>query len=106
MAYITNRNEIDQNIQRFIDAIKVEFGITSIYVFGSYIKGNFTDSSDIDIAVVGDRFTGDSFEDTLTLMRKRRYIDKRIEPHPFKVEDFDITNPYVKEIIDTGVKLM
>ncbi len=39
--------------------------------------------SDIDVAVVGDNFTGDPVEDILTHMRMRRKIDYRIEPRPF-----------------------
>ncbi len=33
--------------------ILLKFGCREIYIFGSLIEGNFTDNSDIDIAVVG-----------------------------------------------------
>ena len=33
-------------------------------------------------------------------------IDARIEPHPIKTEDYkSIANPFVKEVIDTGIKV-
>ena len=33
-------------------------------------------------------------------------IDARIEPHPIKTEDYDnIDNPFVQEVIDTGIKV-
>ena len=35
-------------------------------------------------------------------MRSRRKIDSRIEPHPFKEKDFNITNPIVNEIVKYG----
>jgi uncharacterized protein len=35
-------------------------------------------------------------------MRIRRKIDSRIEPHPFREKDFEITNPLVNEIIKHG----
>ena len=63
-------------------------------IYGSYVKGTYTSDSDIDIAVVGDDFTGDLIEDTLMLMRIRRKIDNRIEPRPFKTCDFNLSNPF------------
>ena len=56
--------------------------------------------------MIGDDFIGDPIEDTLQLMRIRRKVDNRIEPHPFKSSDFDISNPYVQEILRTGIKIM
>jgi hypothetical protein len=35
-------------------------------------------------------------------MRLRRKIDSRIEPHPFREKEFDITNPIVNEIVKYG----
>lgn len=32
-------------------------------------------------------------------------IDLRIEPPPIKVEDFEEGNPFVQEIIETGIKV-
>jgi hypothetical protein len=56
-------------------------------VYGSYVRGPFTDDSDIDIAVVVDGFSGDLVEDTIKLMKIRRNVDNRIEPHPFSVDE-------------------
>ena len=36
----------------------------------------------------------------MELMRLRRKIDSRIEPHPFREKDFNITNPVVNEILN------
>ncbi len=33
-------------------------------------------------------------------------VDLRIEPHSFARTDFDETNPYVKEIIKTGERIV
>jgi len=41
----------------------------------------------------------------LELMRLRRKIDSRIEPHPFRLADFDTTNPLVHEIIQHGQRV-
>jgi hypothetical protein len=36
------------------------------------------------------------------LMRLRRNIDSRIEPHPFRESEFEISNPIVSEILKYG----
>ena len=40
------------------------------------------------------------------LMKLRRDVDMRIEPHPFAKSDFDETNPFIKEIIETGERII
>jgi len=32
-------------------------------------------------------------------------VDSRIEPHPFKPEDFTEENPFVKEILKQGIEI-
>ena len=41
----------------------------------------------------------------LELMRLRRKIHGRIEPHPFREKDFNMTNPIVHEILKHGQKI-
>ena len=45
------------------------------------------DNSDIDIAIVSDKFTGMPFYDALKVSKFRRAIDLKIEVHPFSLED-------------------
>lgn len=66
----------------------------------NFVNGNHDQDSDIDIAIVTDDFSGDIIEDTLKLMRIRRKIDARIEPHPLRKD-----NPFVKEVITTGRRI-
>jgi predicted nucleotidyltransferase len=70
-------------------------------LFGSYAKGNFNEDSDIDIAVVFEDFNN-TMDMQLELMRLRRKIDSRIEPHPFREIDFEPSNPIVNEILKYG----
>ncbi|MEZ0537221.1 nucleotidyltransferase domain-containing protein [Caldicellulosiruptoraceae bacterium PP1] len=80
--------------------------VLDAYLFGSYVKGTFNEDSDIDIAIVSEQFTGDIIEDTFRLMRFRRDIDLRIEPHPFTPNDFVDDNPLVSEIKKYGIKII
>jgi hypothetical protein len=38
-------------------------------------------------------------------MRLRRKIDSRIEPHPFRESEFELSNPIVYEIIKYGQEI-
>ncbi len=60
-------------------------------LFGSTNKDIF--NSDSDIAVVVDSFKGDIVDIFSLLLKLRRNIDIRIEPHPFEVKDFNDSNP-------------
>ena len=46
-----------------------------------------------------------TFDILVELMMYTQNIDLRIEPHSIKVEDFENGNPFVKEILDTGLKV-
>ena len=74
------------------------------YLFGSYAKGNEHIDSDIDIAIVIGKMD-DFFSVQMQLMRLRRTIDLRIEPHPILEEDFNAQNPFAYEIQKTGIEL-
>jgi predicted nucleotidyltransferase len=81
-------------------------GLTNVYLFGSYVCGEPTADSDIDVAVVSDDMSGDVIEDGVRLMRCRRNVDLRIEPHPFRPEDFTPDNPWAAEILQTGIRIV
>lgn len=103
------KKTIDKNIlnsiNKFIEEIKKHYNITAIILFGSYAKGTENENSDIDIAVVSDDFD-DIYDCMAILMGMTWDIDARIEPHPIKKKDFDeVSDYFIKEIIDTGIKV-
>ena len=97
--------EILNSIEKYIEEISKYYKIDAIILFGSYAKGTNTNDSDIDVAIVSNDII-DKFEDLTKLMRLRRNIDLRIEPHPIKTEDFkENKTPFIDEIMRTGVEL-
>ena len=77
--------------------------IEKAILFGSYAKGYAKEESDIDVALVSEVFSGDRFEDRRKIIPLRRKIDNRIEPLPFKPEDFENGGILVEEIKKTGI---
>ncbi|HBQ25429.1 MAG TPA: nucleotidyltransferase [Syntrophomonas sp.] len=100
MASKSIGEEITAIAKKYADLVKEEMNVEAIYLFGSFVNGNHDQDSDIDIAIVTDDFSGDIIEDTLKLMRIRRKVDTRIEPHPLRKD-----NPFVKEVIATGRRI-
>lgn len=99
-------NEIIENTRRFLKALIAHgFHIDKAVLFGSYAKGNADRWSDIDIALVSRDFTGVGFHDRQKVNPFLIKIDSRIEPHPFRPEDFTEDNPFVKEILTEGVEI-
>ena len=96
-----DKNDALNIATQYADAVKSKYDFVKIILFGSYAKGNFNEDSDIDIAVILKDYSN-LIDIQLDLMRLRRKIDSRIEPHPFRERDFDITNPIVYEIIKYG----
>ena len=86
---------------KYAKAVKEKYDYKRIILFGSYVSGGYHDESDIDIAVVLKDYKN-LLDIQLELMRLRRKIDSRIEPHPFREKDFDVSNPFAHEIIRTG----
>lgn len=90
--------------REFATAVKTNYDCKQVFLFGSYVKGTYHEESDIDIAVILKEFEN-PIDIQLELMRLRRKIDSRIEPHPFRERDFDITNPVVHEILEHGQRI-
>lgn len=80
--------------------------LRSAYLFGSYARGTYNRWSDIDIALVSERFTGDRIEDKKLIRRITLQTGSDIEPLPFAPEDFTDADPMAHEIMTSGIRLI
>ena len=107
MAKRANKTIARRNALNYVNKLqKADLNLFAVYIFGSLIKGNFTEWSDIDIAIVSEDFIGDPVDDRVKLMKLRWDIDLRIEPHPFLPEDWNEDDPFVLEIKKNGEKII
>ena len=93
-------------VDKYITIVKENYNVVAIILFGSYAKGTEHEDSDIDIAIITDDIKNDIFDEELNLMKLRRNIDTRIEPHLIRIEDYkNAETPFIQEVIDTGIKV-
>ncbi|MCF6335900.1 MAG: nucleotidyltransferase domain-containing protein [Spirochaetales bacterium] len=97
-----DKNETLVIIQRYIAILKENnINVQYAYLFGSSVYDNNNPDSDIDLAIIIDKFD-DSLSIQLKMMKLRRKIDTRLEPHPYTNKEWTEENPFIKEIILTG----
>ena len=105
MVKRTIDSRIMDSIKKYIEKISQYYKIEAIILFGSYAKGTENEDSDIDIAIISSDFS-DVIEDGAKLIGLTWKIDTRIEPHPITTEDYQkVSNPFVREVVDTGIKV-
>jgi len=98
--------KIEEVVLKYVEIICQKYKVEAIILFGSYAKGTENEDSDIDIAIVIDKFKDNIIDEEVEFMKIRKGIDYRIEPHIIRTEDYKkVSTPFVKEIIDTGIKV-
>jgi len=97
--------EIVRNYAHDIESLGVN--LRSVFLYGSFAKGTQHEWSDIDVALVADEFTGFTFNDSDLFPYvgiKKPYI--RIETKTYQTDYFQESDPFIEEIIQTGIKII
>ncbi|MDQ6890420.1 MAG: nucleotidyltransferase domain-containing protein [Bacteroidota bacterium] len=103
---MVRRKDIEAEINGYLKALsEMGFPFQKAILFGSYVKGKPHQYSDIDLAVWSASFTDPYF----TIMEKvahLRRVFKNIELHPFSLNDSSENNPFIREIENTGFRIL
>jgi len=92
--------------KQIIELLRLKFDCEAIVLFGSYARNTQREDSDIDIAIVIDKFKDNIIEEEVEFMKLRKNIDYRIEPHIIRIQDYKEKNDtFIQEVIDTGIKV-
>jgi uncharacterized protein len=99
--------KIKNTIDRYLRALSQNnIPIKEAVLFGSYASGANKQWSDIDIALVSEIFKGDRISDKDKIRKITLSVSSEIEVIPFSPADFNSQNPFVKEILRTGIRLI
>ena len=101
-------DKIPIRIQKLITRYLEELGKNNIPIqrailFGSYVNGSNHEWSDIDIALISDKFEGIRFKDRNKIRSITLAISSDLSPLPYRPEDFSPDDPFVREILEHGI---
>jgi len=99
--------KVRNTIDKYLASLKENnIPIKQAILFGSYARGTYHEWSDIDLALVSDIFEGNRIDDRSKIRRITLRVSSDIEVLPYRPEDFNSADPFVKEIIETGVRIL
>ncbi len=103
--------EISTEIKELINKFIYELEATNIHVqkavlFGSYARGTNDKWSDIDIAIVSDNFVGNRYYDNEKIRKAKFATSFELEPLTYRPEEFNESNPFVREILRHGISII
>lgn len=105
--------EIPDNIKNalsdYIRTLSYNIKVRSAVLFGSYATGNWHNESDIDVAIFSDDFPSMGRVEAITfLLNKALPYNLDIQPLAYDEKDLEneIENPFIHEILTTGIKII
>jgi predicted nucleotidyltransferase len=103
----SNIETVRATARNYADDVRRSLPVTRAVLFGSYSKGTADELSDIDICFFLDNFNGKSRMDIITelLGVAGKYKGVFFEPIAFPVSEIERGNPFVQEILATGIDL-
>jgi predicted nucleotidyltransferase len=98
--------EVSQILEELILNLRSKnLPLEQVYLFGNHANGRGNEHSRIDAAVVLAEI--DDIDETQKYFNKlRREIDFRLDIHPIAENDFNLNDPFAKEILKTGIKVL
>lgn len=101
-----DKSEIREKLENYTEALKQNFKVKLVVLFGSYAKGDQKKYSDIDVAVFVEKNRKglDYIEESAMLFKLVRNIDVRIEPTLFYAEELKNYEKasFINDILTTG----
>jgi len=100
-------DQVRDILRKYIQALEAQnIHVQRAILFGSHALGRANEWSDIDIALVSDDFAGDRFDDRSKIRPITLSVSSDLSPMPFRPEDFNSDDPFVKGILEEGVKIV
>ncbi len=96
-----DNEEVIDKLKIYKKLLSKHMKFDAMILFGSHAKGNASEDSDVDVAIIVKTLTGDYFSTRPLLWRIRREVDDRIEP--VLIEKTHDESGFLSEIMKTGV---
>ena len=97
---------IKNEAKQYADEVRRHLPIDRALLFGSYAKGTADKLSDVDVCFILRDYGGRTRVDVSTvLLRIARPYQAYFEPLVFETSDIELNNPFVNEILNTGLEI-
>jgi predicted nucleotidyltransferase len=92
--------------RHYADEVRRHFPVEKVYLFGSYAKGTADEFSDVDVVFFLRDYGGKTrFDIGVQLLKLCRSYKVCFEPLVFKISEIERDNPFVNEILRTGIEI-
>lgn len=96
-----DQGELTRRLRERMGDLDQKLPLLRVVLFGSYARGNYTVSSDIDLLVV---YKGEHREDAFAVTKRTLDIP-RLEPHVYSEEEFDRAKERVARMTEGEIVL-
>ena len=102
-----NAETVKQLAKEFAEDVRQALPVDKVVLYGSYAKGTATDLSDVDVCFFLRDFYGKTRADVIgdLLHLCRVYKGAYFEPIAFPTSEIERGNPFVREILETGIEI-
>jgi predicted nucleotidyltransferase len=98
--------KVKSTVKIYADEVRLIMPIVKVFLYGSYARGNPTKYSDVDVCFFVPNFDNQNWDDIMiTLLDLSSKYQLGIEPNVFEVSDLTDNNPFVKEVLRTGIEI-
>jgi predicted nucleotidyltransferase len=99
---------IKQSARRYAADVSRELPVEKALLFGSYAKGSATETSDVDVCFFLKNYNGKQRVEIIAelLGMGGAYCAVPFEPIVFETVEIQNGNPFVREILATGIDLL
>ena len=102
---VVGTDEAVKVVQLYSEQLKTVMSVDQVWVFGSRIRGNATEESDVDVAVFSAEYDSDYWN---AVTKAYRVFDRWICPYDLEIHGFGLNgnSPMIDEIKHTGIRVV
>jgi predicted nucleotidyltransferase len=103
---VVNFEGISVVLKKYVEDVRLILPVVKAVLYGSYAKGCARKDSDVDVCFFLTSFDGQSKHDILKkLFLLTHGCGLYLEPNVFEESDLYTDNPFVKEVLRTGIEI-
>ncbi|MGB9724427.1 MAG: nucleotidyltransferase domain-containing protein [Chloroflexia bacterium] len=96
-----DREMLVEHLRRRVGELRALLPVTRVVLFGSYVRGQHTIASDVDLLVI---YAGPKRDDAYALVRRTLHLP-RLEPHLYTEEEYRLLRKTVDRMIADGLPI-